>query len=176
MKTALSTNTALADAVSYFSSLPRYTLSAVQVAWDKAQTDCFNSRGAWTSLCKDFDHVGHEHPKLAVFSEWFDGAKKGDVPRPQSPVSVPARKAKLFAALPDFSSDTQDVPPLAPTSEIVGTGVSTEMDVTHSLDDTVALLFDDTVASLNRDVQSRAAEIVAKRLREIAERYDALAA
>lgn len=176
MTKVLSTNAALADAVSYFSSLPRFTLSAVQAAWDKSQTDCFSSRGAWTSLCKDFDQVGHGHPKLAVFSEWFDGAKKGDVPRPQSPVAVPARKAKLFAALPDFLSDIQDVPPLAPTSEVVGTGVSDETDVTDSLDDTVALLFDDTVASLKRDVQSKAAGIIAKRLREIAERYDTLAA
>ncbi|SCX30619.1 hypothetical protein DSM25558_5007 [Agrobacterium sp. DSM 25558] len=168
MTKVLSTNTALADAVSYFSSLPCFTLSAVQAAWDKSQTDSFSSRGAWTSLCKDFDQVGHEHPKLVVFSEWFDGAKKGDVPRPQSPIAVPARKARLFAALPDFSPNTQDVPPLAPTSEIVGADVSIEMFATR--------LFDDTVASLNRDVQSRAAEIVAKRLREIAERYDALAA
>ncbi|MCM2431987.1 hypothetical protein [Agrobacterium rosae] len=168
MTKVLSTNTALADAVSYFSSLPRFTLSAVQAAWDKSQTDSFSSRGAWTSLCKDFDQVGHEHPKLVVFSEWFDGAKKGDVPRPLSPVSVPARKGKLYASLPDFSTDIQGVPPLAPTSEIVGADVSIEMFATR--------LFDDTVASLNRDVQSKAAEIVAKRLREIAERYDALAA
>lgn len=168
MTNAMSTKSALADAVAYFAGLPRFTLSAVQAAWDKTQSDRFTHRGIWNSLCKDFNHVAFEPPKFDVFAEWAAGAAAGHVQRPQSPVSLPDQKTKLFAAVPDFSSDLQDVPPLAPTSEVVGADVSIEMFATR--------LFDDTVASLNRDVQSKAAEIVAKRFREIAERYDALAA
>lgn len=168
MTQALSTNKSLADVVAYLGGLPRYTLSAVQSAWDKSQADGFTHRGIWKSLCKDFDQVGCEPPEFEIFAIWLEAARTAEISRPESYIAQPKSKAPLYSPVQSASSALQDLPPLASTSAVESADVSIEMFATR--------LFDDTVASLQREARTIAAGIVASRLREIADRYAAMAA
>lgn len=168
MTLALSKNTALADVVAYLGGLPRYTLSAVQSAWDKSQADGFSHRGIWKSLCKDFDQVGCEPPQFEIFAIWLEAAGNAEIARPLSCIAMPKSQAQLYSPAQTASSSLQDLPPLALTSVVVSADLSIEMFATR--------LFDDTVAALESEARTKAAGIVASRLREIADRYAALAA
>lgn len=66
----------------YFDSLPRYTLPALQAAFDKAESKSFSGLAIYNGLCRDLDEVGHEKPTQQVFNAWLDGVQKGQIARP----------------------------------------------------------------------------------------------
>ncbi|MDQ1185381.1 hypothetical protein [Agrobacterium larrymoorei] len=166
MTNALSINPALADAVAYFSGLPRFTLSAVQAAFDKAHADTFRPRSIYSALCKDFNAVGQDLPPFPIFEEWYSGVRKGNVERPASPLPTPKRKEQP-SALPGTKAAPDMVAELpAPATDAAD--VTIEIFATR--------LFDDVFAPLEREARAKAAEIVAARLRQIADRYVAAAA
>jgi len=166
MTNALSTNPALADAIAYFSGLPRFTLSAVQAAFDKAHADTFKPRTIYSALCKDFNAVGQDLPPFSIFEEWYFGVRRGDVERPASPLPTPKRKQQLSPP-PEPKAEQSKVAELS-AHAVDAADVTIEIFATR--------LFDDVFAPLEREARAKAGEIVAARLRQIADRYVAAAA
>jgi len=83
----------------YFDSLPRYTLPALQAAFDKAESESFSSLAIYNGLCRDFAEVGVDKPKQHVFNEWIDGIRKKTVSRPGgAPVADDEMQADMPAA------------------------------------------------------------------------------
>lgn len=165
MTKVLSPNPALADAVAYFSGLPRFTLSAVQAAFDKAKADTFKPRSIYSALCRDFNAVGQDLPPMLIFEEWYSGVRRGDVERPVSPLPTPSRKEQ-------FSSNTGTKSAQASAPEPVAPREAADL----TIETFATRLFDDVFAPLEREARAKAAEIVAARLRQIADRYIAEAA
>ena len=182
------------EVIPFFHELPTTAIASAARLWDEAQSVSYNGQTAYQDFAQDLRFLHIEPPPRAIVRRWIAGVQANLIPRPggEIPVSgvvAPQQKSsarpvakgkeerqarrvtaqeKLAAALPEFTPVVQNLPPIAPTSEIVGADVSIEMFATR--------LFDDTVASLNRDVAAKAAKVVASRLREIADRYDASAA
>lgn len=92
----------------FFDSLPRWTLPALQAAYDKASAKTFSALAIYNGLCRDLEEVGHEKPTQPVFNAWLDGVQKGQITRPggaEVPEAAAPTDALVAQGKPFFTTD-----------------------------------------------------------------------
>ncbi|WP_454288938.1 hypothetical protein [Rhizobium arsenicireducens] len=150
----------------YFDSLPRYTLPALQAAFDKALNKGFSSLAIYNGLCRDLDEVGHEKPTQQVFNAWLDGVQKGHIARPGGARIVAAEAETVVTGV-----DLATGPDLSVTTVVTvegGKPFFTPVFPAEEAGTLVERMIAEAKADLSRDLEGRAKRLVAERLRLLA--------
>lgn len=173
------------EVIPFFHDLPARAISAAARLWDEAQSANYNGQTAYQDFAQDLHFLHIEPPPRSIVKRWIAGVQANLICRPGGEARLsgtvatqPTAKGaverevrrvtaqdKFAAALPEFTPAAENLPAIPPTSEVVGADVSIEMFATR--------LFDDAVAAIKRDAEIKAAKMVASRLRELADKYDA---
>ena len=187
----------MSEVIPFFHDLPAPALPSAVRLWDEAQSSSYNGQTAYQDFAQDLHLLHIEPPPRSIVKRWIAGVQANLIPRPGGEKPKPEvtaqavavvspekqwepvgdrrqRRAieqeKLAAALPEFQPS-----PVKAKAELAVRAA----EVTHASNDFdvfAAKLFEVTLAEIKRDAEAKAAKLVASRLREIADRYDASAA
>lgn len=151
----------------YFDSLPRYTLPALQAAFDKAESKNFSGLAIYNGLCRDLDEVGHEKPTQQVFNGWLDGVQKGHIARPGGARIVAAEAETVVTGVDLSEGPDQSMTSIVSVKD--GKPFFTTAFPAEEADTLVERMIAEAKADLMRDIDTRATRLVAERLRLLAD-------
>lgn len=154
----------------YFDSLPRYTLPALQAAFDKAESKNFSGLAIYNGLCRDLDEVGHEKPTQQVFNTWLDGVQKGHIARPGG-AKIGAAEAETVVTGVDLATGPDQS---VTTAVLVNEGkpfftpAFPAEEASTLVERMIAEAKADLISDFMRDIDARAKRLAAEQLRLLA--------
>ncbi|WP_320200523.1 hypothetical protein RMR16_008815 [Agrobacterium sp. rho-13.3] len=198
----MSNHRAAADIIPFFDNMPEQVIPLAARLWDEAVSPNYNGQTAYQDFALELRYLNIEPPPRAIAKRWIAGVQAKLIKRPGGPEPTWLGYNEILSMdmLPDVHVE-QETPSTRPVDALVSTSngdqirpvLAAEVDPktrrinilgiapvgsksVGDMDAFAAKLFDATLAEIQQEATAKAAKLVASRLREIADKYDALVA